>query len=115
MCMFIHTELSCTLNQGITQDLNEILTMDSLSSLEYVKDTLTNLIRTYHEHRLNEDYYEFQPTEGYEKSLQKLEREVREHIKIEHQMRLHIDNIQARLDESEKLRNESNSQSKRVI
>ena len=30
-------------------------------------------------------------------------------------MRLHIDNIQARLDESEKLRNESNASSKKII
>lgn len=42
------------------------------------------------------------PRTGYEKMLQKYEAEVRNHIKIEQQLKLHIECIQDKLDENEK-------------
>jgi len=45
---------------------------------------------------------EFEPSKGYEQMLQKLEEEVRGHIRIEQQLKLHIDNLQAKSEEDEK-------------
>lgn len=38
----------------------------------------------------------------YEKMIQKLEKDVREHIKIQQQLKLHIETIQNKLEEQEK-------------
>ena len=46
-----------------------------------------------------------EPPKEYEKMLQKLEGDVRMHIRIEQQLKLHIDNIEFRLDEAEKENN----------
>jgi len=50
------------------------------------------------------DYKDDMGLEGYEKALQKLESEVRNHIKIEQQMKLHIENTQAKVEEVENIR-----------
>ncbi len=39
---------------------------------------------------------------GYEQMLQKLEEEVRTHVGIEQQLKLHIDNLQAKAEDDEK-------------
>ncbi len=40
----------------------------------------------------------------YEKMIQKLERDVRDHIKIQQQLKLHIETLQNKIEESEKQR-----------
>ena len=50
------------------------------------------------------------PTEapkGYEQMLQKLEEEVRGHIRVEQQLKLHIDNLQSKMEDDEKAAKES--------
>jgi chromosome segregation ATPase len=44
-----------------------------------------------------------EPPSDYEKMLQKYEAEVRNHIKIEQQLKLHIECVQDKLEETEKL------------
>lgn len=45
-----------------------------------------------------------EPPKDYEVMLQKYEAEVRNHIKIEQQLKLHIECVQDKLDDSEKAR-----------
>lgn len=45
-----------------------------------------------------------EPPKDYEAMLQKYEAEVRNHIKIEQQLKLHIECVQDKLDDSEKAR-----------
>ncbi len=41
------------------------------------------------------------PQKDYEQMLQKLEAETRNHIRVEQQLKLHIESIQSKLDETE--------------
>lgn len=43
------------------------------------------------------------PPMEYEEIIQKLEADIRKHIRIQNQLKLHIENIQAKSDENEKL------------
>ena len=43
------------------------------------------------------------PQKDYEQMLQNLEEEARNHIRIEQQLKLHIDNLQEKIEEKEKL------------
>ena len=44
------------------------------------------------------------PPKDYEEIIQKLEGDVRNHIRIEQQLKLHIESIQYKLEEAEKLK-----------
>lgn len=51
-----------------------------------------------------------EPPKDYEAMLQKYEAEVRNHIKIEQQLKLHIECVQDKLDDSEKAREKMKSE-----
>lgn len=61
------------------------------------------------------EYEDYTNCDQYHKALQKLENEVRIHIKIEQQLKLHIENTQQKLIESESARLELASTSKSII
>jgi hypothetical protein len=55
-----------------------------------------------------------EPPKDYETMLQKYEAEVRNHIKIEQQLKLHIECVQDKLDDSEKARDRQKKDKNRV-
>jgi len=51
------------------------------------------------------------PQRDYEQMIQKLEEEARNHIRVEQQLKLHIENLQTKLDEFANIKNDlQNSQ-----
>ncbi|OMJ75220.1 hypothetical protein SteCoe_25698 [Stentor coeruleus] len=104
ICVFLHTELSsmqCDLDDSIL-DLNEVLRLEVNQALELITENIKDLLKIKRNFMMIDEYKNYKAHEQYQKALQKLEGEVRHHIKIEQQMKLHIDSTQAKLEELEK-------------
>ena len=88
----------------------ELETLDELTSeeiLENFKDLVTELLEFKREYKTTDKAELATRSEQFENMLQKLEAEIRNHIRIEHQLKLHIETNQNRLDELEKFKNEA--------
>jgi succinate dehydrogenase flavin-adding protein (antitoxin of CptAB toxin-antitoxin module) len=65
-----------------------------------VKDKIEAFFNNYH------NKLEGSNLEAYEELLQKSESDIRNHIKIEHQMKIYSDNLKAKIEELEKSKGE---------
>lgn len=83
-------------------ELEEVMALDPLEALMHVGEAIKDLLVVKRTLKLIEDYKDEDTNKQYQKALQKLEGEVRNHIKIEHQLRLYIEHTQSKLEESEK-------------
>ena len=104
ICVFLHTELSSIhsdLDDSI-MDLSDILRLDANQAIELITENIKELLKIKRNFIMMEEYKNYKAHEQYQKALQKLEGEVRHHIKIEQQMKLRIDSTQAKIEELEK-------------
>jgi chromosome segregation ATPase len=88
----------------------ELETLDELSPEEIIenfKDLINELLNFKRDFRSTDKAELAQRTEQFENMLQKLEAEVRNHIRIEHQLKLHIENTQNKVEELEKYKLEA--------
>jgi hypothetical protein len=111
ICVFLHTELSSMQTQldDSIMDLSEVLRLEVNQALELICGNIKDLLKLKRSFIQMDDYRNYKAHEQYQKALQKLECEVRNHIKIEQQMKLHIDSTQAKLEELEKFKDDRNS------
>jgi hypothetical protein len=65
-------------------DLTSVLKLDAFSGLDHITDVAKDLIRKARDFKMMDEYENFQAHEQYQKALQKLESEVRNHIKVTH-------------------------------
>lgn len=95
---------NCTLDdESMTAEESKTLEeLDSSEVLENFKDLVLNLIRFKREYKASDKAELAQRSEQFETLLQKLEAEVRNHIRVEHQLKLHIETHQHRIEELEK-------------
>ena len=109
ICVFLHTELgSMQSNLDDTlMDLSEVLHLQVNQALELITENIRELLKVKRNFAVMEEYKTYKAHEQYQKALQKLEGEVRNHIKIEQQMKLHIDSTQAKIEEYEKNKSDS--------
>lgn len=63
-------------------ELSSILKLDSFSALDHIAEVSKDLIRKARDFRMMDEYDNLQSHEQYQKALQKLESEVRNHIKV---------------------------------
>lgn len=77
--------------------------LDSSETLENFKDLVLNLLKFKKEYKESDKGELAHRSEQFETLLQKMEAEVRNHIRIEHQLKLHIENHQNRIEELERL------------
>ena len=108
--LFRHAFITnCHLDEAsVTSD--ELLTLDELSIeevLENFTDLVNDLLAFKKEYRSTDKAELVQRSEQFENMLQKLEAEVRSHIRIEHQLQLHIESNQNKIDELEKYKLEA--------
>ena len=81
--------------------------------IEYIKSSIQILVQLKAEETIQQlerqraeaRGAEYEDSNEYEKLLRKLESDIRTYIKIEHQMKLHSENLQLRIDELEKEKN----------
>lgn len=84
------------------EELETLNDLDSAEVLENFKDLVTDLL-TYKQNCLKSEKSDLiAQNEQLEGMLQKLEGEVRTHIRVEQQLKLHLEGTQAKLDEAEK-------------
>ena len=89
ICVFLHTELgSMQSNLDDTlMDLSEVLHLQVNQALELITENIRELLKVKRNFAVMEEYKTYKAHEQYQKALQKLEGEVRNHIKIEQQMK----------------------------
>ncbi|CAG9333508.1 unnamed protein product [Blepharisma stoltei] len=116
-CVYLYTELSSMKPDPdhIYPSVNDIVKMDPLQALSLINNELKDLLKIKRDFMLMDEFENYQNTDQYHKALQKLEDEVRNHIKIEQQLKLHIENTQQKLLDSENARLELASTSKTII
>ena len=88
----------------------ELETLDELTIeeiIENLNDLVTDLLNFKRDYRSTDKAELAQRSEQFENMLQKLESEVRNHIRVEHQLKLHIESNQIKLDELEKFKAEA--------
>ena len=76
--------------------------LDALEILENFKDVIVDLLNFKKDCKSADIAELAQRNEQFENMLQKLEAEVRTHVRIEHQLKLHIETTQAKQEETQK-------------
>ena len=88
----------------------ELETLEELTSeevLENFKDLVNDLLNFKKDYKGSDKAELAQRSEQFENMLQKLEAEVRNHIRIEHQLKLHIESNQNKIEELERYKQEA--------
>ena len=93
----LYTELSGEDKQYLGNDLNSILKNDPLSNLKNLSDLYDSLSDCKNSIQQVDFYDDFSENQGYQKALQKLDKEIRNHIKHELQMKVYIDSIEEKI------------------
>lgn len=95
---------NCKLEEEeLTQEEKETLEdLDPLEVLENFKDLVMDLLAFKREFKASDKSELAKRTEQFEAMLQKLESEVRNHIRVEQQLKLHLEAAQSRVEELEK-------------
>ena len=102
LCVLMHTEDSC-LNESYSEDkLANILAMSSAEAVVHIKQTVIDLIEMKKKALVDPAYHLLAEHDSYQKAMQKLDTEVRNHIKAEHQLKLFIDDMQQQIEEIDK-------------
>ncbi|CAG9320977.1 unnamed protein product [Blepharisma stoltei] len=86
-----------------SEEMRTLEELDSLEVFENLKEIVLELLRFKKDHTKSDNAELIQKNEQFETLLQKSEAEVRNHIRVEHQLKLHIESSQNRIDELEKL------------
>jgi hypothetical protein len=95
-------------DSSVTAD--ELETLEELTIeevLENLKDLVTDLLNFKRDFRSTDKAELAHRSEQFENMLQKLEAEVRNHIRVEHQLKLHIEANQNKIEELEKYKAET--------
>lgn len=102
LCVLMHTEDS-SMNESYSEDkLNKLLAMSSAEAVVHIKQSVIDLIEMKKKTLADPAYNLLAEHDQYQKAMQKLDTEVRNHIKAEHQLKLFIDDMQQQIEDIEK-------------
>lgn len=110
LCVLLHTELSSLVHptqQDSTADdsfmsLSSVLSLDTVSALDHIEAAIKELLTAKRQLLNVSQYSAMHEQEQYCQALQKLETEIRGHIQAQHQMALHIELLQQKVEDLEK-------------
>ena len=94
-------------SDGCELPLSALLAFTPMQAVQFLKEKLEELLdfrRTYVPSPLSD---EFSTSQQYEKALQKLESEVRNHFSVQQQLRLHIETMQGKYEEELRKKDEA--------
>lgn len=97
--------------QKIEDNIENLTSMNELGLIKYIKDSIDAIILNLAEKKINEynnKYTEQNIQEDYESMLIKYEKDIRGHIKTEHQLKLYADSLQSNIEDLEKEKKELN-------
>jgi len=97
----LFTELTEGDKQYLAKDIPEILKSSPLTLISNLEDLYNSLIECKNSIRKVEFFDEFSENQGYQKALQKLDGQIRNHIKHELQMKVYIDSIDEKVLKAE--------------
>ena len=100
-CVFLYTELS-SIEPSEDLNLSDILKLSPQEGVEFIKQTSKDLLAVKRNFLMLDQYRDFNYEQQYQKALQKLESEVRNHIKIEQQLKIQLESSQNKLEETKK-------------
>ena len=117
ICVYMTTELSNLEDEEEENSLeiSQITKMNAEEVLEHIFMVLQDLVKAKRDFQMLGEYQHYKDQLQYQKALQKLESEVRNHIKIEQQMKLHIETTQAKLEEAQKEKTQTSNSSKPLV
>ena len=97
--------LNCELDDAAVtaEELKTLEELDALEVLDNLEELLKDLLNVKEQFSRSDAAELAARAEQFEAMLQKLEGEVRGHIRVEHQLKLHVDNTQGKLEEVEAL------------
>ena len=91
------------------EDVEYLSSLNEINLIQFIKDSIDSIILTMAEKKINEYNKKTQNEniqEDYESMLIKYEKDIRGHIKTEHQLKLYADSLQSNIEELEKERDE---------
>jgi hypothetical protein len=86
-------------NNKLNEEKEALRKCDPFTIIKYIKTSIDIIIDLKVEEKIENSHSE--EDNDYETMLRKLEGDVRGHIKLEHQLKLHSDNLQLKIDELE--------------
>ena len=109
--------MNCSLDEeSVTEEeAKDLKELSASEVLENLKGLVIELLKFKKDFKNSDTVELAQKSEKFEAMLQKLEAEVRNHIRIENQLKLHIENHQHRIDELEKVEVEDKQVKKKSI
>jgi hypothetical protein len=96
LCVLVYTETASTGHEALSH-LREVLAFSQTQCVEYLNKAVRQLICT----PSTNDPRSWDSGPNYELALQKLEQEVRGHIKVEHQLKIMVDSCREKLEATE--------------
>ena len=93
------------------EDLEFLFKLDEMTLIKYIKDSIDITISKLAEKKANEymsKKIKENENQDYESLLIKYEKDIRGHIRIEHQLKLYADSLQNNIEELEKEKDELN-------
>ena len=105
LAVFLHTELTSLPRHDSAvpvSDLSQVLKLDPGEALAQAKDRVAELVKFKRDVMMTREYEDFRTMQQYQGALQKLESEVRNHIKVEQQLKIHIENLHGRMEDTER-------------
>jgi len=69
-------------------------------ALKFLKTSVRDLIQTKQKIWDTEKFQQMNEDDMYQKAMQKLENEIRSHIKSQHQLKLFVENLEGKLEEN---------------
>jgi len=117
LSLFLHTELTGLKREESDDEasLSDLLARTPLEAMDYVNDVVKDLVAYRRNFRNSVVFEQFGDVSKFERALQKLENEVRNHVKVQQQLRLHIESLQFKHDEEVKVKDEAISRYCRTI
>lgn len=101
LCVVIHTELENIGGEfSPNENISTLIALDSFKALDFITATIDRALQAKSQSKEDSLYEDFITDEGYQKEMQKLENEIRNHIKTEQQMKLYADALE---EKNEKL------------
>ena len=97
IAMSLYTDLSETDKVYLGKDLNSIINSNPIETLKNLNELLENLVDCKKSMKEVDFFDEFSENQGYQKALQKLDRQIRTHIKYELQMKVCVDSLEETL------------------
>ena len=102
-------------NKKSEEEKDSLKSLEEATIIKYIKDLIDTKISILAEKKINEVTNKFvnkNIQEDYESMLIKYEKDLRGHIKTEHQLKLYAESLQNNIDELEKAKNESHCEDK---